>query len=294
MLNDPEITVIKKGDKLYPKLLNQIPDAPDKLFVMGDLAVLDQNVVAIVGSRKPTDYGIQSATHFARGLARDLVIISGLAYGIDTIALKEALATKGLPPVAVIGSGLDRESFYPQANWGLALKIIAAGGAIISEYSSGTSPLKYHFPARNRIIAGLSKGVLVVEAAERSGALITADLALDYNREVLAVSGSIFVPQAAGVNQLIKSGAHMVTTPVDIFNVLNIEPKLHNFLTSESFNNMTELELNIFNSLVEEALSIDDIARKLQLDSAKVSSTLTLMEINGMVRSTSTGKFNKL
>lgn len=287
----PEIITIRQGGDLYPEILSQIPDPPEQLFVMGDPQVLHKTMVAIIGTRKPTDYGIRAATHFARSLARNMVVVSGLAYGIDTIVLSEALAAEAHPVVAVIGSGLDRESFYPAVNWGLALKIIEKGGVVISEYPPGTPPLKHHFPARNRIIAGLSRGTLVIEAGEGSGALITANLALDYNREVFSLAGNIFVPQAQGVNQLIQEGALMVTSLNDVLTALRIEPQpVAEIVSGPS----SSLESKITELLNVEAMSVDEIARIAQLDSAKVSSTLTLMEIKGMVKSTGAGKFARL
>jgi len=222
----PEIITIDINSELYPALLKEIPDAPRQLYVIGNPKILTNFSLAIVGTRKPSDYGIQAAGFFARGCASTCSIVSGLAYGIDTVALSEAVAMAIHPVIAVIGSGLDQKSFYPQSNYKLALDIVASGGAVVSEYPPGTGPQKYHFPARNRIIAGLSKGVLVIEAGEGSGALITANLALDYNREVMAVAGSIFLPGAIGGNQLIKEGARLVTSTSDIFDALGIEQQL--------------------------------------------------------------------
>lgn len=219
---EPEIIIIEHGGKLYPRMLLEIPDPPKQLFVIGDPKVLNEPSVAIVGTRKPTDYGIRAAAYFAKSLTNNLVIVSGLAYGIDTVALDTAVAENKQPVIGVIGSGLDKASFYPKANWPLAIKIIANGGAIVSEYPPGTEPLKYHFPARNRIIAGLSKGTLVIEAGDKSGALITANLALDYNREVFALGSSIFIAQGNGTNKLIKEGAYLATIPNDILDVLEI------------------------------------------------------------------------
>jgi len=294
MTKNLEITLIDKQNNFYPKTLAQIPDAPEKLYVWGNPEVLNNLAVAIVGSRKPTDYGLRVAGYLARNLSRRLSVVSGLAYGIDTVALKESVAAGGRPVIAVIGSGLDQNCFYPQANWNLAKEIVLRGGVVISEYPVGTKPMKHHFPARNRIIAGLSQGVIVVEAGQKSGALITADLALDYNREVFGVSGSVFIDQAKGVNQLIKSGAHLVTDYTDVLDVLNITKDTRNETQPISKNTGGGLEDNILEYLNENPLSIDDLSRKLQLDSRKVSSTLTLMEIKGMVKSTSTGKFIKL
>lgn len=294
MTNIFKISTITQEDDLYPYMLKQIPDAPKKLFVMGDISILNQKSIAIVGSRKPTDYGIKVASYLANGLAKHLVIVSGLAYGIDTVVLKEALNVEaGLPVVAVIGSGLDEASFYPKANWKLALDIVRSGGVILSEYPLGTSPLKHHFPARNRIIAGVSYGTLVVEAGQKSGALITADLALDYNREVLAVAGDIFLPQTMGVNKLIKSGAFVVTSSKDVLEIFNIEFNQISF-PHKILNNTSGTESQILDLISQKSLPIDIIARQLKLDSRKVSSTLTLMEIKGIVKSSDSGRYIRL
>jgi DNA processing protein len=290
----PEIIEVKISDALYPSLLKEITDAPKQLFVMGDPKILANFSLAIVGTRKPSDYGIQSAGYFARSCAGNFSIVSGLAYGIDTVALSEALTVGGQPVIAVIGSGLDQKSFYPQSNYKLALDIVASGGAVISEYPVGAGPMKHHFPARNRIIAGLSKGVLVIEAGEGSGALITANLALDYNREVMALAGNIFLPQAMGSNQLIKEGARLITSREDVFDALGIDPQI---VVAKSEDNLVEsdsLESKIVAILNEKAMHADEIALALSLDSAKVSSTLTLMEIKGEIKLVGAGKFARL
>jgi len=289
-----KISTITQEDNLYPAMLKQIPDAPKQLFVIGDISILNRKSIAIVGSRKPTDYGIKVASYIANGLAKHLVIVSGLAYGIDTVVLKEALTVEaGLPVTAVIGSGLDEASFYPKANWNLALDIVKSGGVILSEYPPGVAPLKHHFPARNRIIAGLSYGTLVVEAGEKSGALITADLALDYNREVLAIAGDMFLPQTIGTNKLIKSGAFMVTSNKDVLDIFNIKFNQTSF-SHKTFNNIPKTESQILDLISQKSLPIDIIARQLKLDSKEVSSTLTLMEIKGVVKSSGSGKYIRL
>lgn len=290
----PEIIEVSFGDELYPPLLREISDAPKQLFVMGNPKILVNFSLAIVGTRKPSDYGIQAAGFFARNCASSLSIVSGLAYGIDTVALSEALTIAGQPVIAVIGSGLDQKSFYPQSNYKLALDIVAAGGAVISEYPIGVGPMKYHFPARNRIIAGLSKGVLVIEAGEGSGALITANLALDYNREVMALAGNIFLPQAAGSNQLIKEGARLITSGDDIFDALGIEPQIAIAKSKDGRSETDSLESKIATILNEKAMQVDEIALALSLDSSKVSSTLTLMEIKGEIKLVGAGKFTRL
>lgn len=287
-----EILEINLDDTAYPDLLKQIADPPERLFVWGNPEVLSANALAIVGSRKPSDYGIRVAAHLARGLSPYFVIVSGLAYGIDTVALQEAVESGGIV-AAVIGSGLDRASFYPASNWQLATKIVAAGGAVISEYPNGTPPMKHHFPARNRIIAGLAKGVIIVEAAEKSGALITADLALQFNREVLAVAGSLFAPQAVGPNRMIKEGAQIITSIQDVLDTFGVAPAASQIQLNLDLSPEEWTIINILNGKLE-GVSINELTNLVQLDTQKVSSTLTLMEIKGVVKHIGAGKFTCL
>ena len=283
-----EFLEINLSDPIYPELLRQVFDPPTRLWVWGNPEILNKPAVAIVGSRKPSDYGIRAAGWLARGLHPYVCIVSGLAYGVDTVALTEA-ADQG-KAIAVIGSGLDRDSFYPASNWQLAQRIVERGGVVISEYPVGTPPLKHHFPARNRIIAGLARGVVVVEAAESSGALITADLALQFNRDVFAMAGSVFVPQAVGVNKLIKDGAQMVTQIDDI--LMNLGITASTVPIQQRLDLSTE-EQTIINILAAQTagLSVNELTSRAQLDTAQVSSTLTLMEIKGVVKNLGAGKF---
>ncbi len=215
--------VLTLGDAGYPPQLLQTADPPLMLYVQGSLAALQARSVAVVGSRSATAQGIDNARAFGRSLAEQgLVVVSGLAAGIDAAAHEGALAagstSAGGPPalltVAVVGTGLDR--VYPPRNQALALRI-ARHGALVSEYAPGTPPLPEHFPQRNRIIAGLSLGTLVVEAALRSGSLITARLASEAGREVFAIPGSIHAAQSRGCHALIKLGAKLVESAQDIF-----------------------------------------------------------------------------
>ena len=206
-------------DEGYPALLRQIADPPAFLLVRGRLRT-EIPLLAVVGSRKATPYGRRVALEWSRRLAESGVgIVSGLALGVDTEAHRGALSAGGYT-VAVLGSG--PEVIYPRENRHLAEEILAAGGALVSEFPPGARPERWRFPRRNRLISGLSLGVLVVEAAERSGALITAGMALDQGREVLAVPGSIFSPQSAGVHYLLKQGAHPVTSPEEVLEILGI------------------------------------------------------------------------
>lgn len=211
-----KIEEISIENKEYPKQLRGIYDAPLKLYVLGNKEILKQPGIAIVGSRKATEYGKKVAQQFSKDLSQNGInIISGLALGIDTCAHLGTLYPDSIgKTIAVLGSGLDE--IYPKQNVELAKQIIKCGGCIITEYPLGTKPEKVHFPQRNRIISGLSKGVLIVEASEKSGSLITADFALDQGREVFAVPGNILSYSAVGTNNLIKQGAKLVTSYEDI------------------------------------------------------------------------------
>ena len=206
--------VIALGDPLYPPLLLATADPPLLLYVQGDPAWLAKPAIAIVGSRSATAQGLDSARAFGRALGEQgWVVVSGLAQGIDGAAHEGALQAPGAGTVAVVGTGLDR--VYPPAHRDLARRI-AAQGALVSEFAPGVQALPEHFPLRNRIIAGLCQGTLVVEAALRSGSLITARMALEAGREVFAVPGSIHAPQSRGCHALIKQGAKLVETASDI------------------------------------------------------------------------------
>ncbi|MDH4275175.1 MAG: DNA-processing protein DprA [Gammaproteobacteria bacterium] len=206
----PHHQLITRSDVAYPPLLREIPDAPPLLFVAGAATLLKHPQIAIVGARNPTGPGRDTAHQFAHHLAETgLTITSGFATGIDAAAHHGALAANGTT-LAVIGTGPDR--LYPRSNTALADHILTHGGAIISEFPTGVGPNKENFPRRNRIIAGLSLGTLVVEAAQRSGSLITARLAVEYGREVYALPGSIHNPLARGCHELIRQGAKLVET----------------------------------------------------------------------------------
>ncbi len=215
-----DIRQISINDDEYPESLREIADPPAILYVRGSLDWDQQKeVVAVVGTRKPTSYGLQIATQLVEVIAKQCVIVSGLAYGIDAAVHKAALRKEGVT-VAILGSGLDDASIYPREHRKLAQEILRKGGALISEYPPLAEPLKHHFPERNRIIAGLSQKIVVVEAGERSGALITANLGLDYNREVLAVPGPVTSLMSMGPNQLIAEGAKPVLRPSDVVEIV--------------------------------------------------------------------------
>lgn len=259
----------------YPAVLKEIPDAPEVLYVRGDVSRLGQNqlpVIAIVGTRKPTAYGIQVTHKLVSQLAGKCVVVSGLAYGVDAQAHESALGGGGIT-WAVLGTGLDDESIYPTKNLQLAHKILNAGGLLISEYPTGMPALPHHFPARNRIIAGLSDKVVVTEAPESSGALITAKLALDYNREVLAVPGSIFGEMSVGPNQLIAEGAGVVKTHRDILDIVGVVEQ----------DNLTEEQGLVYKTLMPVPKFLDELVRETRLPVHEVNAVLTYLEMRGLV-----------
>ena len=215
-----QIEKISINEKEYPQQLKNIYDPPQCLYVLGNKNILNQKGIAIVGSRKCTNYGKEMAIKISEELSKNKInIISGLAIGIDSYAHFGNIKIQNNKneygkTIAVLGSGIDQ--IYPKQNVELARKIIQTGGCIISEYPIGTMPKKEHFPQRNRIISGLSIGVVIVEAQEKSGALITADFAIEQGREVFAVPGDVNKKESIGSNQLIKDGAKMVTSIIDI------------------------------------------------------------------------------
>jgi DNA processing protein len=215
---EPGNGILTLADAAYPQGLLEIADPPPVLYVKGDPALLSRPALAMVGSRAASAQGEADAEAFARSLgAAGLVIVSGLALGIDAAAHRGALAAEGGRTVAVVGTGMDR--IYPARNAGLAREI-AVRGAIVSEFPLGAPPVAHHFPRRNRLIAGISMGVLVIEATLNSGSLITARLAAEAGREVFAIPGSIHSPQARGCHRLIRQGAKLVETAEDVFEEL--------------------------------------------------------------------------
>ncbi len=267
-------------DPAYPPRLLTIDDPPPVLYLKGDLLPADDWCVAIVGTRSASVYGKEAARRLAADLAgAGITIISGLARGIDAVAHRAALDAGGRT-FAVLGSGLD--VIYPAEHSRMATEIVARG-ALISEYALGTQPEAANFPPRNRIISGLSRGVVVVEAGERSGALITSDFAAEQGREVFAVPGSIFNRGSQGTNRLIRSGAHPVLSAVDVLEPLHLESAVQH-AEARSLLPADETEALLLGELGEEPRHVDEVGRAVQLPIAVVSSTLALMELKGMVR----------
>ena len=288
-----KIEIIKKSSRDYPKILKEIHNAPKQLYVRGSLPK-DHNLnFAIVGTRAASDYGRTLAFKIAKELAElGFNIVSGLALGIDTQAHLGALEGKG-KTTAVMGSAIDDNSIYPSENLNLVKKIISLGGAVISEYEPGTKSEIWFFPERNRIISGLSRGVLVVEAPEKSGALITARAALEQNREVFAIPGSIFSKNSYGTNNLIKSGAKMVVTVDDILEELNLtDLKTEKGIKEEE--NLTEEEKLILKIVEKEPIHIDKICKISKMAAGQVLSIVSVLEIRGIIKNIGGSKFVRL
>jgi DNA processing protein len=280
----------------YPPPLKQIPDAPLLLYVRGDVKVLSQYAVAMVGTRRPSAYGSSVAHRLANDLAqRQLVVVSGLARGVDSASHRGALEAKG-KTVAVLGSGID--VIYPRENKRLAEEI-AKSGAVISEFRLGTAPTPENFPIRNRIISGLSLGVVVVEAAEYSGSLITARLALEQNREVFAVPGNITSAQSFGPNHLIKQGAKLVDQWMDVIEEFPAEVRMHLLPPAEAMEgepmgaqaaslfeaSLTPEQKSVFEVLRADQTSfVDDIVSAARVPHPRVLAALLQLEMNGLIR----------
>ncbi len=268
---------ISKNSNQYPSLLAEIAQPPKELHIVGKLP--DLPMVAIVGTRKMSDYGKQATYRLSHDLAKaGLVIVSGLALGIDAVAHQAAIDAGGVT-IAVLGCGLD--TIYPSINKPLAQNIVASGGCLISEYDIGVQPFKSHFPARNRIIAGMSLATIVTEAESKSGSLITANFALQENRQVMAVPGNIFSPRSCGPNDLIKMGAIAVTSGIDVLTQLGlVSPKL----TTKPIK-ADSIEEETIIGLIDRGVSSNQaLIEQTGMEAAQFAHLISLMEITGKIR----------
>lgn len=287
---------IEISDGRYPLLLKEIADPPNMIYIKGGFAESDKNAVAIVGARIATSEGLKNAYHLAFQLAQaGITIVSGLAQGIDTEAHKGALDAGGRT-IAILGTGVD--IIYPSQNKKLAQRILdEKSGAIVSEFSPGTPALPHHFPQRNRIISGLSRGTVVVEAREKSGALITASFALEQNRDVFAVPGSIGRPTSYGPNRLIKEGAKIVTDARDIMEELNLKfdpalevSNLKNYPAQSARNfkgrvdNLTGDELKIAAMLADEPKTAEELIQESGNNASQINVLISMLEIKGIIQ----------
>lgn len=274
------VQAIISSSRDYPKRLKEVYDFPPVLFVKGTLSAEDDECISVVGTRRATAYGRQVTEEITTDLARSsITIASGLARGIDTVAHKSALAAGGRT-IAVFACGLDK--IYPPENADLARRI-PEQGALVSEYPLGTKPRPDYFPRRNRIMSGLSLGVLVIEAGEESGAMITAQLALEQNREVFAVPGSILSPASNGTNKLIQEGAKLVRDYRDVLQELNLSVVAHQ-MEMKPLIETTEQESFLLKHLSPEPVHIDEVCRASGLPISTVSSTLAVLELKGLVK----------
>lgn len=265
----------------YPDLLREIPAAPPLLFYRGQFEPIDRWAVAVVGTRRLTAYGRQVTHDLVGGLVRNgITIVSGLARGIDAVAHRTALEEGGRT-IAVMASGIDK--VYPPEHRDMAREIVAGHGVIITDYPFGAEPESNHFPARNRLISGLSLGVVVVEAGEKSGALITSRFALEQNREVFAVPGNIHSPVSVGTNRLIQQGGKLVSRVEDILEELNLRVATDQAVAKVVLPETAE-EAALISQLSSQPLHVDELGRLTGMPISLISSTLTLMELKGMVQ----------
>ena len=262
-----------------PPLLREIPDAPKQLYLRGELPSFDKKWLAVVGSRTMSPYGKQACEYLLSGLSGyPIVIVSGLAFGVDAQAHRSALDA-GLSTVCVPGSGLDWDVIYPRTNLPLAKELFEKGGALLSEEKPDAASMEHMFPKRNRIMVGLSHATLVIEARERSGSLITAKLAVDYNRELLVVPGSIFSEGSAGTHQFLRLGAAAVTSPQDILQALGITPAAKD---AASRDDLSAHELRVV-ELVASPISRDELIRSLDMPTPEANILLSTMELKGVI-----------
>jgi DNA processing protein len=267
--------VLRRGGAGYPPLLAQLHDPPPRLYLRGEQAgVLERPAVAVVGARSCSAYG----AHVARTLGRELagegvVVVSGLARGVDAEAHRGALDSGGTT-VAVLGCGIDRD--YPARHAELARRIVAGGGLVVSEYEAGVEPAPWRFPARNRVIAGLALATVVVEARERSGALITADFALELGRDVFAVPGEITAALSSGTNRLIRQGAAPLLGPDDVFSALGLAP------ARRPPADLTDVAARVLNVLADAPSGQDEVVRATGLAASAVAAALVELELAGL------------
>ncbi len=275
------IDFIHPEDERYPRLLRHIDNPPTGLFMLGDISLCNlERTLAVVGSRRASENAKKTLKNILSGLINtDVCIISGMAEGIDTVAHKSALENN-LKTIAVIGGGFDR--IYPKSNVELFNKIINGNGAVLTEYWPDVDAISWHFPVRNRIVSGLSKGVLVAEAAIKSGAMITAKLALEQGRELMCMPGLISNPNTEGIYSLIKTGASVITKTQDILDSLNWQIQSTTSIKPEN-DNLTEEEKLILDCISKDELTLDEIAMKTNINLSDLMVLITQMELNGKI-----------
>ncbi|MFA6919566.1 MAG: DNA-processing protein DprA [Candidatus Paceibacterota bacterium] len=269
-------------DKFPPQLL-EIPQPPEDLWIIGELPKEDLIYLCVVGSRKFTSYGKEACEKIIAGLkGYPIAIVSGFAMGIDTIAHKKAMQV-GLKTLVFPGSGLSDEAMYPKTNVRLIREVLESGGCLISEFEPDFKATQWSFPMRNRLMAGMSKAVLVIEAEEKSGTLITARLTTEYNRDLLAIPGSIFSPSSKGTNRLIRQGATPVTCSEDVLEALGFELEKDESKQVKLFEDLSPEEKKII-ALLREPQPRDDLIRAMKMQTSIANSLLSIMEIKGLIK----------
>ena len=301
-LKKENVFFITWHDQNYPSLLKEIYDPPFIIYYKGYIDIFTDktsNYLAIVGSRKHSAYAEKILNIFIPILVNNNIkIVSGLALGVDSLAHRICLAHSG-STIAVLGSGLKRENVYPTLNYSLSQDIIKNQGLLISEFPPQTQPLKQNFPQRNRIISGLCQATLIIEAAEKSGALITAFHALDQNREIMTIPGNIFSNFSIGPNRLIKMGAKTITSPDEILDFFKIQNQKTSIIPSKT---KSKIELNSQNEKIiykilqeaanrSEKITSDEITRLSKLDTSVINSTLSILELRGIAKNDDLGYY---
>lgn len=272
------------ADSQYPSLLKEVPNCPKKIYSKGSLR--EMPLVAVVGTRRPTAYGRRVTEQLVSDLVNaGIGIVSGLALGVDSVAHRTAVEAGGYT-IAVLGCGIDR--VYPSSNRELAKNILDSGGALISELPTDTEPRKHYFPARNRIIAGMSMGVVVTEADWKSGTLHTANFALEYGREVMAVPGDIYRDSSAGPHNLIRQGAQLITEATHILNALNIEAKITSKSLQPKLNNTESVLIDLMKKGIT---SSNELISLSGLEASVYARTITMLEISGKAKNLGGGNW---
>ncbi|MCC6323898.1 DNA-protecting protein DprA [Candidatus Nomurabacteria bacterium] len=275
--------IVKLTIEEFPKALLEIPQPPTQLFIRGKMPPSDYVYLSVVGSRNFTTYGREICEKLILGLkGYPIVVVSGLALGIDTIAHRAALKA-GLITMSMPGSGLDNSALYPRSNIKLAQEIVDAGGCLVSEFRPDEKSHIYFFPQRNRLMAGISKAVLIIEAQDKSGTLITARMAVDYNRDVLVVPGSVFSDNSKGTNNLIRQGATPVSTSTELLDALGFQIEKPKQTDAEKYADCGKDEMKILN-LLNEPKERDVLTRESGMDVVKINSLLSIMEIKDLIK----------
>ena len=283
---DEDFPIRELKKKEFPAQLLEIPQPPEKLFIRGELPGPDTKLLCVVGSRRYTSYGKEACEKLIAGLrGYDVAIVSGLAIGIDGIAHQTAMNT-GLRTIAVPGSGLGVEALHPQAHIGLAKKILDNGGCMLSEYESNFKATRWSFPQRNRIMAGLSCAVLIIEAETKSGTLITSRLATEYNKDVLTVPGNIFSKTSEGPHMLIRLGATPITKPEELLEALGFKNKNETPRNLELEYNECSPEEKAVIKILRAPLPKDELLRSLNMPIAEANAVLSVMELKGLIKET--------